>query len=525
MRVLMTGADGFLGRTVLSAVPANASVVAFDTRFTAPVPPQVQAVEGDVRDPEAIRSALDGVDTILHLAPLTVSSGDEGTVLDEASRGTYSLTTTALDAGVRRFVFGSSLAMFDRLPATWEVSETWRPRPEPRIEHLRPWITELAAREAMRDADVSAICLRFGWLVDDATAASTPYDGRWVHLEDAVAGIRRSLELDLSGWSVFHITAPGWHAKVRLAAAGREPFGYQPMHDFTALRDNLPPQEQGTGIGTDTVLDPVEPIASRPIRNIVIFGAGGPLAAAAAEELSSTYVLRLTDLQPIEEIAAAGPKTNQNPGAPVIVPLGAPHESRVVDVTNPEQVMAACEGMDAIINCTVVRNELSGAFRVNTVGAYNVVRAAVAHGIRRIVHTGPQLAALHGGVDYSTDYDVPADAPPRPGRHLYGHSKYLGQEICRVFADYYDLEIPVLLFCEFAAPETGQPLPLNPFAVSWQDAARAIRRALEVPRLPEPFEVLNVNADLPHGVFTNRKAKQILGWQPQDSLRHMWSRD
>ncbi len=161
---------------------------------------------------------------------------------------------------------------------------------------------------------------------------------------------------------------------------------------------------------------------------------------------------------------------------------------------------------------------------MNTVGAYNVVRAAVAHGIRRIVHTGPQLAALHGGVDYSTDYDVPADAPTRPGRHRYGHSKYLGQEICRVFADYYDLEIPVLLFCEFVAPDTGQPLPLNPFAVSWQDAARAIRCALEVPRLPEPFEVLNVNADLPHGVFTNRKAKDILGWQPQDSLRHMWSR-
>ncbi len=112
---------------------------------------------------------------------------------------------------------------------------------------------------------------------------------------------------------------------------------------------------------------------------------------------------------------------------------------------------------------------------------------------------------------------------PRPGRHLYGHSKYLGQEICRAFADDYDLEIPALLFSEFIAPETGLPLPLHPFAVSWRDAARAIRRALEVPHLPEPFEVLHVNANLPHGRFTNGKAKRVLGWQPVDTLQHLWS--
>ncbi len=523
MRILITGADGALGRAVLAVLPPEASAVAFDARFTAPMPPHVQVIEGHARNPELVASALDAIDTVLHLAPLTVSVGDECSAVDEASRGTYALTTTALDAGVRRFVFGSSLALFDRLPARWEVSETWRPRPEPRIEHLRPWLAELSAREAVRGSDASAICLRFGLPVDEAAAASAPNDGRWVHLEDAVAGVRRSLELDLPGWSVFHITAAGPHAKVRRAAAGREPFGYQPRHDFAASRNASPPQEHAPSLSADAVLRSVAPMPSRPIRNVVIFGAGGPLAAAAAEDLSSTYTLRLTDLQSIEEIAVAGPNLNQNPGAPVPVPLGAPHECRIVDVTSPEQVMAACEGMDAIINCTVIRPELEGAFRVNTVGAYNVVRAAVAHGIRRIVHTGPQLAALHGGVDYSTDYDVAAEAPPRPGRHLYGHSKYLGQEICRVFADYYDLEIPVLLFCEFVTPEMEQPLPLNPFAVSWQDAARAIRRAVEVAHLPEPFEVLNVNADLPHGTFTNRKAKEILGWQPLNSLQHMWS--
>ncbi len=526
MRLLITGADGRLARAVMAALQGQDSVVGLDTRFTEPLPVGIEGLEADLRDPASVSAALGGVEAILHLAPLRSSADDELTALDEASRGTYVLATSALDAGVRRFVLGSSLDLFDRLPARWDVTEMWRPRPEPRIEHLRVWLAELSAREVTRASDGHVTCLRFGHPVDGAESASLPYDPRWLHVEDAVEGVRRALVFEPPGWSVFHITAAGPHARVRLAAAGSESFGYRPAHDFSdswrahAARNQVrSPAERSM----EEVLDPTSRVQSRPIRNIVIFGAGGPLAAAAASELSPHYTLRLTDVRPIAEIAAAGPRPDQNPGAPVPAPLGAPHECRVVDVTSLDQVMSACEGMDAVINCTVIRRDQDRAFRVNTLGAYNVIRAAVAHGIRRVVHTGPQLVTLHGEVDYSADYDIPADAPPRPGRHLYGHSKYLGQEICRVFADYYGLEIPVLLFSEFIQPETGQPRPLYPFAVSWRDAARAIRRTLEIPALPSPYEVLHVNAELPHGKYTNRKAKEVLGWRPLDDLRHMWS--
>lgn len=526
MRLLITGADGRLARAAMAARDGQDSVVALDTRFTEPLPAGVEGLEADLRDPASVSAALGGVEAVLHLAPLRSSADDELAALDEASRGTYVLATSALDAGIRRFVLGSSLDLFDRLPARWDVTEMWRPRPRPRIEDLRVWLAELSAREVTRASDGRVICLRFGHPMDGSEYASLPYDPRWLHIEDAVAGLRRALVFEPPGWSVFHITSASPHAKVRLAAAGSEPFGYRPAHDFSdsrrarAARNQAPdPPERSV----EEVLAPTSTVRSRPIRNIVIFGAGGPVAAAAASELSTDYTLRLTDGRPIAEIAAAGAHPGQNPGAPVPAPLGAPHECRVVDVTSPDEVMAACEGMDAILNCTVIRRDPAGAFRVNTLGAYNVVRAAVAHGIRRVIHTGPQLVTLHGEVDYSADYDIPADAPPRPGRHLYGHSKYLGQEICRVFADSYGLEIPVLLFSEFIQPETGQPRPLYPFAVSWRDAARAIRRALEMPALPSPYEVLHVNADLPHGKHTNRKAKEVLGWRPRDDLRHMWS--
>jgi nucleoside-diphosphate-sugar epimerase len=268
-------------------------------------------------------------------------------------------------------------------------------------------------------------------------------------------------------------------------------------------------------------------IASRPIQNIVIFGAGGPLAAAAASELAATYRLRLTDIRPMAEIIAAGPRRDQHPGAPMAAVYGAPHEEMVVDVTKLEQVTAACVGMDAIVNCTVIRHDVPGSFLVNALGAYNVMKAAVAHSIRRVVHTGPFQIGIDGPEGYNWDERIVDDVPARPGNSMntYLHSKYLGQEICRIFAEYYELETPTLLFCDFADFVNQRPAtyPVHPFTTTWTDAARAIRSALEAPTLPSPFEIFHINSDMPHGIFPNDKAKRVLGWQPQDPPESWWT--
>ena len=67
----------------------------------------------------------------------------------------------------------------------------------------------------------------------------------------------------------------------------------------------------------------------------------------------------------------------QSTGAPLPRILEPPHEACVVDVSDPAQVMEATRGMDAIINCTVTRRHPVTDFRVNMIGAYNVMRAAV----------------------------------------------------------------------------------------------------------------------------------------------------
>ncbi len=361
-----------------------------------------------------------------------------------------------------------------RVPISWRVTEGWRPRPCPIPEHLVPLLAEQSVRESARGVNMPGVCLRFGTASEEETAE---------HIRDAVCSVGNHRPF----WRVRHV-------------------GHR-----TGTR-------QDDGRSWQEILGPEQPIASRPICNVVVFGAGGPVAADAAQMLKAAYTLRLTDLRPLEDIAREAKP--QSEYAPLPVPLGLPHENRVVDVRNYDEVDAACEGMDAIVNCTVVRHDPEDAFHVNTWGAYNIARAAAKHQIRRVAHTGPQMVALTHETGYWGDEEVPGNAPPRVGTHLYGHSKFLGQEILRAFAEFYGLEVPVLLYNIFVAPD--KPFGMDQFAVSWRDSSRALCAALNVASLPRPYEIMNISADLPHGRFLPTRAEELLGWKPLDDLHQNW---
>ena len=259
----------------------------------------------------------------------------------------------------------------------------------------------------------------------------------------------------------------------------------------------------------------------------MVFEASGPLAAAAQPLLGDAYRVRLTDLRSTEEIVAAGKP--QSPSAPLPQLPGGEHGARRVDVTDYEtdyeQVRHACEGMDAVVNCTVLRPHPVLAFHVNPLGAYHVMKAAVACGIRRVVHTGPLQVLTDQPDGFAWDFNIPDEAPARPGNWLYLHSKYLGQEIVRLFAQRYALEVPALLFCGFVDADVPQSRPrgIHPFTVSWRDPGHAVARAVAVHGLPSPFEPLHILADLPRGKYTNERAKRVLEWQPRDTLRDFYT--
>lgn len=238
---------------------------------------------------------------------------------------------------------------------------------------------------------------------------------------------------------------------------------------------------------------------------VLVLGSAGLVGVPAViPGLEPYHQLRLADLKP-------------HPPE-----IEARHETCIVDVSRPEQVEAAAAGMEAIVNCTVVRDHPVHAFDVNIRGAFNVMRAAVRHGIKRVVHTGPQVSYA-----YRDDFDLSPDAPPRPGVGLYSLTKYVALEFCRSFAEAHSLEVVCLLFSTFVDPATDQRprgQDTHSFQVTWRDAGQAFHRALVAEKLPSSFEVFNILSNLPHGRFSLTKARHLLGYEPQDDLAWLWTR-
>ena len=90
----------------------------------------VRMVRGDVRDHLAMRDALEGVDTVFHLAAsVSVSAGeaDPQKMLDVNSTGTLSVLEDSLESGVERFIYASSAAVYGNLRPP--IRESQNPAP------------------------------------------------------------------------------------------------------------------------------------------------------------------------------------------------------------------------------------------------------------------------------------------------------------------------------------------------------------------------------------------------------------
>jgi nucleoside-diphosphate-sugar epimerase len=144
---LVTGGAGFIGSTIARALVSRGDRVRVFDSFLTGRPgnladlPDVELVEGDVRDPEALRSAMVGVDRVMHQAALPSvarSLRDPVASNDSNVSGTLNVLLAARDLGVRRVVYASSSSVYGNTPTLPKV-ETMTPSP------LSPYaVTKLA---------------------------------------------------------------------------------------------------------------------------------------------------------------------------------------------------------------------------------------------------------------------------------------------------------------------------------------------------------------------------------------------
>lgn len=114
-RVLLTGANGFVGTVLSETLARSGYLVRAALRTDREVPASVteRFVVGDIGGTTDWSRAIEGVDYVIHLAArvhvLHDSPANENLYLETNARGTQCLASAALRSGVRRFVYLSSI--------------------------------------------------------------------------------------------------------------------------------------------------------------------------------------------------------------------------------------------------------------------------------------------------------------------------------------------------------------------------------------------------------------------------------
>jgi UDP-glucose 4-epimerase len=260
LKILVTGGAGFIGSHLIpKLLKENCSVTVFDNLFSGKLEnldeiannPNFTFSHGDIRSRDALRSALDGIDVVVHLAALidvSASVFDPSQTNEVNVTGTLNVLQESAKAKVSKFVFASSTAVYGdvkQLP----VRETAQLQP------ISPYAASKAAGENYLSAfnacyGLNTVVLRF-FNVYGPRNGKSPYSGvitkflrkasnsepltvegdgqqtrDFVHVDDVAEALKLAVETKNVGGEAFNIctgkpTSVNQLAKIILDVAGK----------------------------------------------------------------------------------------------------------------------------------------------------------------------------------------------------------------------------------------------------------------------------------------------------------------
>lgn len=239
-RVLLTGGAGSIATGFARAAADEYDFTLLDLpgRFDDRHAALGSLVETDVADIAALRDAMRGVDTVVHLAGERRPGAAWSTLLPANIVGTYNTVTAALAAGCRRFVYASSVHAVSGYPAGEQIRESDPVLPADLYGVTKCFGEALGAYVAAREG-LSFAALRIG-AFQPTERLSEPESG-WI-LRDFCAPddlyelLRRVIEKEDLDFAVYNAISGNRFGRLSMAKA-REELGFVPEYDSFHLVD------------------------------------------------------------------------------------------------------------------------------------------------------------------------------------------------------------------------------------------------------------------------------------------------
>lgn len=232
--MLVTGPGGRIGPHILPEFKNRYDLRLLDRQ---PLDGEPDTIIADLSDIPTLKQAFTGVDVVLHLAATSDEAPFMEQLLPNNIIGAYNVYQAAVEAGVRRVVFASTMQTISGYSRETTVQITDPPRPGTIYACTKLW-GESLGRWYHEKHGLEVVCIRIG--------AFQPYDSPallrvglrawWLSPRDAVGAFTAAIEKEGLGYGVLFATSK---TSVEFAsrAAMKDLLDYEP-HDDVA---DLPP--------------------------------------------------------------------------------------------------------------------------------------------------------------------------------------------------------------------------------------------------------------------------------------------
>lgn len=223
MKLVITGGSGKLARYLAPALSREHNILLYDEQ--PPQQKQYQWKQGKITDKTKLSEAFQGAEGVIHLAALRSRYNYlPMKVMETNVLGTFSVLEAACKEGLQKLIFSSSDAVLGIAQSKTELAPKYLPieenhplKPEDPYGISKMLGEEMCHRYA-EGYDLDIIALRFSNILcpgdeqkylADAKNPSTRRKSlwAWVHADDAVHAIQRSLASNIRGYEMFHIAA------------------------------------------------------------------------------------------------------------------------------------------------------------------------------------------------------------------------------------------------------------------------------------------------------------------------------